>query len=204
VGRAAVDAREWPAGMDSFAAYGSGSEDEEGEEPTTALPVPAWKEAADDSDDSQEEAGEPAETATPAAVSPAKRAQAGVGAIGEPPKKRKLLDPFAAMCAASASSSSFLSKQTADEETEAFSAVQQAAQHEACAAPAPERPSDRESVRAPAKQAVPAPAISAPRDEARKKEETVRQKNARKQKMGQANFTVKSNRECPDVWQGPS
>jgi len=35
-----------------------------------------------------------------------------------------------------------------------------------------------------------------------RKEETTRKKNARKEKLGQAKFTVKSERECPDVWQG--
>mmetsp|Transcript_24129 Transcript_24129/g.48385 ORF Transcript_24129/g.48385 Transcript_24129/m.48385 type:complete len:162 (+) Transcript_24129:3-488(+) len=35
-----------------------------------------------------------------------------------------------------------------------------------------------------------------------KEKETTRQKNTRKQKLGQANFTVKDNRECPDLWRG--
>ena len=34
------------------------------------------------------------------------------------------------------------------------------------------------------------------------KAETTRQKNNRKQKLGQATFTVKAERECPDIWQG--
>jgi len=33
--------------------------------------------------------------------------------------------------------------------------------------------------------------------------ETVRQKNKRKQKLGQAKFTVKSERECPDIYRPP-
>lgn len=36
----------------------------------------------------------------------------------------------------------------------------------------------------------------------KRKSETTRQKNNRKQKLGQATFTVKAERECPDVWQG--
>ena len=187
--------------MDAFAAYGSGSEEEQEETPrASAFPVPAW-EAADESDGSQEDAAcAPAETTRPESGCPTKRAQADAGAVGEP-KKRKLLDPFAAMSAASASSS-FLSKQVTEEETEAFSAVQDQDAQSA----APEQSSEREVVQAlPAKQApAPAPAVPAPRDEARMKEETVRQKNARKQRLGQAKFTVKSNRECPDIWQGAS
>lgn len=36
----------------------------------------------------------------------------------------------------------------------------------------------------------------------KRKSETTRQKNNRKQKLGQATFTVKAERECPDIWQG--
>ena len=35
---------------------------------------------------------------------------------------------------------------------------------------------------------------------AEKEKETTWQKNKRQQKLGQAKFTVKSNRDCPDVW----
>ena len=34
------------------------------------------------------------------------------------------------------------------------------------------------------------------------KAETTRQKNKRKQALGQATFSVKAERECPDIWQG--
>ena len=36
-----------------------------------------------------------------------------------------------------------------------------------------------------------------------KPKETTRQKNKRKEALGQAKFTVKAERECPDIWQGP-
>lgn len=35
-----------------------------------------------------------------------------------------------------------------------------------------------------------------------KKKETTRQKNNRKERLGQAKFTIKSERECPDIWRG--
>ncbi|KAK3262180.1 hypothetical protein CYMTET_28949 [Cymbomonas tetramitiformis] len=35
---------------------------------------------------------------------------------------------------------------------------------------------------------------------ATKQKETIRQKNKRKQGLGQANFTLKDNRDCPDVY----
>mmetsp|Transcript_2242 Transcript_2242/g.3236 ORF Transcript_2242/g.3236 Transcript_2242/m.3236 type:complete len:114 (+) Transcript_2242:171-512(+) len=37
----------------------------------------------------------------------------------------------------------------------------------------------------------------------KKPKETIRQKNKRKMKMGQAKFTVKSERECPDIYRPP-
>ena len=47
-----------------------------------------------------------------------------------------------------------------------------------------------------------AAAAAAQRKRERPKE-TVRQKNKRKMKLGQAKFTVKSNRECPDIYRPP-
>ena len=39
-----------------------------------------------------------------------------------------------------------------------------------------------------------------PQSISKKKQETVRQKNNRKEKLGQAKFTLKANRDCPDIW----
>lgn len=58
---------------------------------------------------------------------------------------------------------------------------------------------------------LPDVAMNAPKREIRepfeeqteaKKKETTRQKNNRKEKLGQAKFTIKSERECPDIWRG--
>jgi len=202
--------------MDAFTAYGSESESEADDGPAPGGLQPRWA-AADDSDnsDGSEGEGRGAEGAGSATEGEGreKRAQAELpaGDVAAKPKKRKLLDPFAAM--SSAASLLTASKPTDDEGVEVFSAVTPGNAHTAPGGGAEAR-KEGESARRPGAPSAAAPGAIAPapvapagaglRHDGKKKEESVRQKNARKQKLGQANFTVKSNRECPDVWQGAS
>lgn len=134
----------------------------------------------------------------------------GAGAAQPEAKKRKLIDPFAALSQASAS---FLAPgQAGRDEPEFFSAAAReegdqdlpAARGPAHAEPAREGAAAAGSTTSEPAVRAPPPGAPAPAAKAAKpKEETTRQKNARKQARGQANFTVKSNRECPDIWQGP-
>lgn len=45
-------------------------------------------------------------------------------------------------------------------------------------------------------------AEAAARARVEREKETTRQKNKRKEQRGQAKFTTKSERDCPDIWQG--
>jgi len=193
--------------MDSFAAYGSSDEGSDVETAAaegapsetqvdaTASFRPAWREDEDGSEDeSRKDSGETARD------DGTRIAEASEAAEAPEPKKRKLINPFAAMQEASASAS-FLSTGAKGDDPEFFTSSP--------SVPAASAPAQRTHVAtegaAGGLTSAPAPehkgAASAAASQ-KKKEETTRQKNARKQKLGQANFTVKSNRECPDIWQG--
>ena len=196
--------------MDAFAGYGSGSaSDSDGGEDAPAAGGaaefrPAWQQADDDDDASTDEDKDDYDKAKTAKEAPPRAGGAG-GADTAPPvaKKRKLIDPFAALSQASAS---FLAAGKAGrDEPEFFSAAAREGDQDRPAAPGASVHTEpgREGAAA-ADPAPPAPPAAAPAAKpAKPKEETTRQKNARKQARGQANFTVKSNRECPDIWQGP-
>ena len=207
-----------PPSMEAFDGYGSDSgRDSDGgagaETPAPATPGgtefrPAWQ--ADD-DGSEDEAGQGA-AAGGASPGPAKKS-GGEGAgeavpAAAPPdaKKRKLIDPFAALSKASAS---FLGAgQPVSDEPEFFSDVARETSKDRSAPPEPAHAEPaRESAAGGSAAAKPAsrpPPAAVPAGKPAKKDETTRQRNARKEKLGQAKFTVKSNRECPDIWQGPS
>ena len=195
--------------MDSFAAYGSSDEGSDGEtavaegapcEPhvdATASFRPAWKEDDDESeDDSRKDSGETARDDGTRIV------EASEVAGAPEPKKRKLINPFAAMQEASASAT-FLSTGAKGEDPEFFTSSPSVS---AASVPAQRTRVATEGAAGCSITSAPAPehkgAAASAAASQKKKEETTRQKNARKQKLGQANFTVKSNRECPDIWQG--
>ena len=210
--------------MDSFAAYGSDSDDSEapdtgGETTTTAsaaAPAPAWQQAEDsddgDEDESEGKGGHPENDSEDKRRchaeddSEAKRRSdaAEVAAPKETePKKRKLLNPFAAL---QQGKPSFLAAgepnepeffQRYDDKGPDEKPAQRDKETEQGHVGGTEGSAPAASVLPPAQTGVAAQSQS-------KKEETTRQKNSRKQKLGQANFTVKSNRECPDIWQGGS
>jgi hypothetical protein len=202
--------------MEAFEGYGSdsGSEREGGAGEPLAPAAPLWQADDDGSDD--EEGGEGA--AAGGASGPAQKGE-GVAVPGDegegaavpaaaPPdaKKRKLIDPFAALSKASAS---FLGAgQAVSDEPEFFSDVAREGSKDCSAPPEPAHTEPaRESAAggtAAAKPASRPPPAAVPAGKPAKKDETTRQRNARKEKLGQAKFTVKSNRECPDIWQGPS
>ena len=196
--------------MDSFAAYGSdeGSDGEtaaaegapsEPQVDATASFRPVWQEDEDDDeseDESRKDSGETARNDGTRIVEASEAAEA------PEPKKRKLINPFAAMQEASASAT-FLSTGAKGEDPEFFASSPSVP---AASAPAQRTHVVTEGAAGGSITSAPAPehkgsAASAAASQ-KKKEETTRQKNARKQKLGQANFTVKSNRECPDIWQG--
>lgn len=203
--------------MEAFDGYGSGSSDGgTGEPPAPAVPGgtdfrPAWQADDDGSDD--EEGGEGA-AAGGASGHAQKSGGEGAGTAvraAAPPdaKKRKLIDPFAALSTASAS---FLGAGLAvSDEPEFFSDVASKGSKDRSAPPEPAHVGSAEPAQesaaggsAAAKPALRPPQAAVTAGKPAKKDETTRQRNARKEKLGQAKFTVKSNRECPDIWQGPS
>lgn len=200
--------------MESFDAYGSDSDEGAasvtgGDDATNApnlaraaaAPAPAWQQ---DGNESESEGEGEQNGAAGLAANVVEYAEAAVSKEAEP-KKRKLLNPFAAL---QQGKPSFLAAGAPKDEPEFFSA-----KHDAGGDAKPAQ-QDRETKDCPAGGAAgsalasvlvlpPAQRAGAAASQA-KKEETTRQKNSRKQKLGQANFTVKSNRECPDIWQGGS
>jgi hypothetical protein len=195
--------------MDSFAAYGS-DEGSDGEpsaaegapsEPlvaATASFCPAWQEDEDDDGSEEERRKDSGETARNDGT---RIVEASEAAEAPQPKKRKLINPFAAM--QEGRKASFLSTGAKGEDPEFFTSSPSVP---AASAPAQRTHVATEGAAGGSITAAPAPehkgAAASAAASQKKKEETTRQKNARKQKLGQANFTVKSNRECPDIWQG--
>ena len=188
---------------DPFAAYGSdsdGDSDAEAEEaPMPTVFKPAWQQADDESEEEEED-----DTGVSGKGKGVEKRPAELTVASEEvePKKRKLLDPFAAM---SQASTSFLAAAVHKEEPEFFRANAE----EAAGAKEPVQHAPSTSTGSSASTSTTTPPRAAPGSgesavtaaaAAKKKEETTRQKNTRKQKLGQANFTVKSNRECPDIF----
>ena len=186
--------------MNVFAAYSDSEGSEGGGDGTATEPAvfrPAWQQN-DDSGSSEEEEGG---SADPPVQPGDKRAAAG-GTDPVEPRKRKLLDPFAAM---SSANTSFLAAATTAEDEAAYFTAESAVDDKAAATALPADRPAAEPARVGGGQggnltAASVPAIPrANKDGRGHAKETTRQKNARKQKLGQANFTVKSNRECPDI-----
>ena len=114
-------------------------------------------------------------------------------------KKRKLINPFQAM---SSVKPTFLKSdpQPSDDEGSAVHSEKantlsksKPTADTAEKIPTPSASMTSKSLLAEASTAVP---------DSKRKQETVRQKNNRKEKLGQAKFTVKANRDCPDIWRG--
>lgn len=195
--------------MDSFVAYSdSDSQSEEGQEgpppqgagAADAVPPafrPAWQQS-DDEESDDEENDDP--KLVQQAGNPKRGSPEASEAVSEP-KKRKLMDPFAAM---SQASKSFLSADQSKNEDVQYFAARSKEDEATGGSKQSQKEGSTEDGRALALAA--SPLLSAPPAAAKstRKEETTRQKNARKQKMGQATFTAKSNRDCPDIWQGAS
>ena len=208
--------------MDSFAAYGSdsdaGSDVDAGDAPEPAHFRPVWQQAEEEDSEGDSGSGDGERKIQPVQAGDATDATgkrdvctASAGSSERPDdakKKRKLTDPFAALSQASASFLTAGAQNNA--EPEYFSAARDK-EEASCSAQANAQASVSQ-----APESTPAVSGSSAAGETTlhaahrskvpaaggKKEETTRQKNARKQKLGQANFTVKSNRECPDIWQG--
>ena len=189
--------------MNAFAAYSDseGSDAGDGTATEPAVFRPAWQQN-DDSGSSEEEEGGSADP--PVQVGPGDKRAAAGGTDPVEPRKRKLLDPFAAM--SSANTSFLAAAATAEDEPAYFTAESAVDDKEAATALPADRPAPApEPARVGGGQegnltAASVPAIPrANKDGRGHAKETTRQKNARKQKLGQANFTVKSNRECPDI-----
>jgi len=188
---------------DPFAAYGSdsdGASDAEAEEaPVPTVFKPAWQQADDESEEEEEDDTGVSGKGKGVEKRPA---ELTVEAEAVEPKKRKLLDPFAAM---SQASTSFLAAAVHKEEPEFF--LSNAEETAGAKEPAQHAPSTSTGSSASASAPTPPRAAAESGESAvtaaagvKKKEETTRQKNTRKQKLGQAKFTVKSNRECPDIF----
>uniref|UniRef100_A0A7S4N567 Uncharacterized protein n=1 Tax=Guillardia theta TaxID=55529 RepID=A0A7S4N567_GUITH len=180
--------------MEGFAEYSSDSdgasmEMEEGQE---FQPPPAWQQDDDDDDKEEEEETENKDrgegrdaSETSKDLEEAESAQ----------KKRRLLpNPLDALSNATTSFLAAREEQEKEEELEDGKVAEPASGSNKKREESEDKP-----VEAPPTAPTDAPALSR-KEIFDKKKESTRQKNTRKQKFGQANFTIKDNRECPSMW----
>jgi hypothetical protein len=193
--------------MESFVAYSDSDSQSDGDG-AGADGVPAFRPAWQRSDDEESGDEEDGETKTSNVERRPKREAPEISAAAAEPKKRRLMDPFAAM---SQASKSFLAADKANDDDAQYFTVRDKdgdVTRSSNQPPVPPQMPHKESSEAEAghKLAPAPPLLRAPPagTQSTRKEETTRQKNARKQKMGQATFTAKSNRDCPDIWHGAS
>jgi hypothetical protein len=120
--------------------------------------------------------------------------------VKEPePKKRKLINPFEAM---SSAKPSFLKSSQVPKDEVDIEDRQPIPHSNSKTSNIPVDRALASSSKAVAKTADEIPADFQQEADSKKKQETVRQKNNRKEKLGQAKFTLKANRDCPDIWRG--
>jgi hypothetical protein len=191
--------------MDALGAYSSDEESDGPHKATTtscALTKTGLEEAQSTDSSEQDEGGTDSEDMTGSKEIANTKDEVLIPAQKEPEmKKRKLINPFEAM---SSVKPSFL-KTTQVSKDEVAIEDQLPISHSISKSPS--NPADKSSASSTKSLSKPADDFSADiRQEAtidsKKKQETVRQKNNRKEKLGQAKFTLKANRDCPDIWRG--
>ena len=123
-------------------------------------------------------------------------------------KKRKLINPFQAM---SSVKPSFLKSSNAQPEEDVVPVIIEPEKPQSTSSPAAsigrqsaqiEEDSASSSQAGLKKSGTSLRTDNHQAEDSKKKQETVRQKNNRKEKLGQAKFTLKANRDCPDIWRG--